>query len=95
MTYRTDKFIVGDRVAWSEDETYHMFKDEHGEGPFSIQHITDIAFVPAETEPEYVMGYGEITPQSNWDSMGHTQIVVVKTQMGMNRFSGAWFQKLD
>lgn len=87
MTYRTDKFAVGDKVVF--DPKYHMsYLNDLGDGPFDILTVYD-------RENEYNDPYG----QSTWYSMGHTQHVAIAKHStyedGRERqFSGAFFRKV-
>lgn len=42
MTYRMDKFKVGDTIVWSEEYGDNDFaRPEHGDGPFTITKIKE------------------------------------------------------
>ena len=89
MTYRTDKFAVGDKVVWSEkhgDAGRDLHRDM-GEGPFSLESVIDRPYDPPSEDDEY--GFG----QSNWSAMGHTQHVTIAEFPGHGKFSGAFFLK--
>ena len=84
MTYRADKFTIGDKVLWSELhlETAHFIfeEEEWSDGPFTITKIIDRPYNPPEDD------FG----QSNWSSMGHTQHVFI-AEYPEREFSGAFF----
>jgi hypothetical protein len=76
MTYRTDKFAVGDNVVWANEhiETARsLFMNGWSNGPFIIETVIDRS--------------------SNWDSIGHTQHLIIKEFPDMGTWSGAFFNK--
>ena len=88
MTYRKDKFTVGDKVVWAEDyrDTANWLFCEDGifpEGPFTISEFIDREYRPADN-----LDNGYI---SNWDSMGHTQHVKIAELNKEGIISGAFF----
>lgn len=88
MAYRTDKFKIGDIVAWADDHyaTIVSSRVAYGDGPFTVVSVMD-----RENHSDYP--YGDELAQSRWDSMGHTQHVEVGHECGF--YSGAFFKKLD
>lgn len=84
--YRTDKFKAGDKVTWF-DEEYATLVDgrkKYGNGPFLILEVKDREFQPASYDDD----------QSNWDSMGHTQHLVIDIDALNKQYSGAFFKKV-
>ena len=85
MTYRTDKFKIGDKVVWDESMMYlgHWLKKENGEGPFILTLIEDV-----ENE--------QTVQQSLWDDMGHTQMIGFINNRGHSTsMSAAWLIKCE
>jgi hypothetical protein len=85
MTYRKDKFTVGDEVEWDEMYAQSSMREKYGHGPFTIKKVIDRNFY---NNDDWMCGR-----QSNWDSMGHTQHVCI-TDDDENQFSGAFFRKI-
>jgi hypothetical protein len=87
--YRTDRFKEGDMVTWFNGHYATLTsscRDKLGDGPFRIIKVID--------RPKYEYGFGD--EQSNWESMGHTQHVVIDHDEGGNdMFSGAFFKLAD
>lgn len=91
MTYRTDKFAVGDKVTWFDDEYATMTdgREHYGDGPFEIIKVFNRDY----ESYDYPDGC-----HSNWDSMGHTQHVRVATPSdpdSTHQYSGAFFKKVE
>lgn len=98
--YRIDKFSAGDKVvfagAYSVDE--QRLQEKMGNGPFTIAKVFDR---PLVDDPQGI-------EQSNWESMGHTQHVVLEEfptdsfrakngrfAKGDKLFSGAFFIRVS
>jgi len=79
MTYRTDKFHVGDYVDWDTDMLDSLglneFVDRHADrsGPFIITQIIE--------EEEH-----------SWDATSQTQRVRVNRRWSHNAWSGAYYR---
>lgn len=87
MFYRTDKFNVGDRVVWHPDYVRFWNKEKAGEGPFVITKFWD----RENSRDDYDFGY----EQSLWESMGHTQHVMIDGDPREDHmYSGAFFIKV-
>lgn len=89
MTYRTDKFSAGDSVTWFDDDmaTFTRGREKHGDGPFTIHEVLD-------REEKAAYGYDD-HEQTTWESMGHTQHVLIDINGKFQTYSGAFFKKID
>lgn len=83
---RQDKFKIGDRVTWADENYADMTNaaKTYGEGPFSIVEVQNPEFESYEHYHDYEGG-------SNWRSMGHTQFVKIDAAPE-KRWSGAFFK---
>lgn len=84
MSYRTDKFQVGDKVTWASDHhaTITDGRKSYGEGPFVVSEVFDRPF------------YHYMGDRSNWDDMGHTQHIKFDGNE-YSLWSGAYFKKVE
>ena len=82
---RLDKFQVGDKVTWSDDEHANLTDGckAIGNGPFVIISVIDRPF-------ESYLDYDGDVGLSNWKLMGHTQHVEI--DKGDDLYSGAFFK---
>jgi hypothetical protein len=89
---RMDKFQVGDKVTWTDEDyaTLTGGRERFGDGPFEIIKVYDREFSP----PYYELD------MSNWAQMGHTQHVqidacpVEDTTNVEKLWSGSFFRKV-
>lgn len=87
MSYRTDRYEIGDMVVPDKNfHSYYVIKDL-GDGPFKVSQIIEI--------PETASWATEQSPRS---SVGHVQQIVLEGIRYKNNddriFSGAYFQKV-
>lgn len=84
MTWRKDKFVIGQRVIWANDEmaTITNGRDRFGDGPFVLSEVIDRSYNKYDD-------FG-----SNWQSMGHTQHVKIENDFE-SLFSGSFFKLLE
>jgi len=84
MAVRQDKFQPGDEVQWTE-EFFNLGVDlsDGTEGPFLILTVGDVPYQPGHDAGD----------QSNWQAMGHTQLVTLDELAGT--WSGAFFEKVS
>ena len=82
---RFDKFKVGDQVSWADNWAATMTgaAARIGNGPFEITAVFD-----RDNEPAFDLDCG----QSLWQSMGHTQHVVINGDEENCTFSGKFFK---
>lgn len=85
MTYREDKFRVGDLVVWANNMYANAAPQSKslGEGPFVVTGIDDVAKEK----------WNDFGTMSNWDAMGHTQFVNIDGNP--LSFSGIYFVKYE
>ena len=93
MTYRTDKFAVGDKVTLHPDYVKRAFIHNSGSFPmedtvYTISKVVDVPYVHARHNEG----------QSNHSSMNHTQHVGIAEDpnpgSGYPHWSGAWWLKV-
>lgn len=98
MSYRTDRYRVGDKVVPFPDPFYADHIKELGPGPFTIKEVIEI---PRSTNDPWDDMYGG--EQSVRESVGHVQQVVLEEfptdelvgVVHKRIFSGAFFMLVD
>ena len=100
MSYRTDKYVVGDVVAVDPDYVYGGgVLSKYGATEFKVVAVNNLNYSPndgwADGDPEdFFSIYGDINyGQSNYDDVGHTQLLALEN--GPKEISGVFFLPIE